>query len=189
MSDIKDVLLWKSTLSEDIKKLLSITIEPADFTKDQLVQAYVLLYPFIASEFVHRTDLIEWENTIKAEFDAKVEKLNAQIKAFNKSLITAIGLITIATPGASAMGSMQAVPDPALDTWSSKPDDFKFGESLITDTDSYSDITHRSINKPAEKYVAKISTPEVFNKTQKLVPFDAEANSFTTHDNKFANKA
>ena len=61
--------MWNVAAAADPRKITAFNRPPSEITRDQLRQLYVLLYPFIAADFVHRTDMSQWVTQMGSEFD------------------------------------------------------------------------------------------------------------------------
>lgn len=188
--------MWDESILVDLDKLNTFNRDQIDITKDQLRHLYVLLYPFIASEFVHRSDMHKYIATITKEFQDKVDILNEQHRALKKEmdLHTHIGNlggptspVTIA-PAQPVQGFTQL----ELELWKSQPEDdiFKLGEELIvSENDMIPSLQQRDPDKAAinvENTSEDIKTDNQISGGDILPPFDVdegnlvEPNTFST---------
>lgn len=178
--------MYNKDLLSDVKKLKAINITGKDLTKDQLIQAYILLYPFIASEFVHREDMILFISKLKLEFDTEVEKLNLKLDLLTKEAQNHIHAANGTAPSVSA----KTLTAPSLTLWKTEPNDFTFGESLITDSSSYTkNLNHRTPSAEPTQFTPKVSISTAFTQAIKFVPFDIGGDQLNTGDNSFVNQS
>jgi len=176
--------MWSQETAADVIKMMSINASPAEITKDQMIQLYAFLYPYISGEFVHRDTMMAWYNALAAEFTAKIQAMNVQLEA----LTSAVKSHTHASHGTPDASSLPSVTAPSLAPFSSIPEAFNQGDTKITEGSSYAiDIPHRN---PA--MTSTLSTPYSnfvvdFNKALKFTPFDVGGGSLITGDIEYVN--
>lgn len=176
--------MWDETIVSDLNKLNTFNRDQIDITKDQLRHLYILLYPFIAAEYVHRSDLHKYMATITKEFQDKIDILNQQHDKLKKEmdLHTHIGNlggptspVTIA-PAQPVQGFTQL----ELELWKSQPEDdiFKLGEELIVnENNAIPTLQQRDPDKPAKNVKNTSEAIKVENQIsggEVLAPFDVE---------------
>lgn len=187
-SSIEEIGAWNKQLASDVKKLESFNLTPVEVTKDQLIQLYLLLYPFIASEYVHRSDLVKWEEKIRQEFLTELQKINSSIESLKTFDITHVHSGVTTGPGSSAVAAGAPPVTQSAEAWKAKPEDYKQGEGLITGGSNYTQsMNHRDPKKDATGYSPKIKISDEFKKAEKYKPFDAGDGELNTGDDNFVN--
>lgn len=189
VSDPKLAIAYSAKIASDPKKLMSLNIKPSDTTKNQLPELYIMLYPFIAGEYVHREDFYNYTNAMKKEFDVLVKAFNAQVKALTTLIQTHIH------PSAVPVSpSVTQFSTPEFKTWTTDPLLFTFGEQLITPASNYStSIDHRNPLMKTTSYSPVKSITTEYLTSLKLVPFDMDfgeevgSSSYYTGDAEYAN--
>lgn len=179
--------MWNTKIAADAKKFQSINRLPVDITNDQMVQLYLLVYPFITTDFVHRSDLQKWAQVISQELSNEIEKLNNQINTLKLELDRHVHIGNLGAPTSPVQ---ELFTKPQLSMWKAKPEDqqFKYGESLITDTSKYSsNSTHRLPTADASNTSTKLKISVLFDKQLKFVPFDENVESRIAEPNVFSN--
>jgi hypothetical protein len=158
----------------DEEQLKSINREPIEITKDQIRILYTLLYPFIATEFVHRQDLKKWSDNI-------LKQLTDMIDAFNNEMNQLIQKLNTHTHTSSAPSTPTSPPlppsfnTPEMNPWTSKSEDsdFKHGESLITQTDfEILEMLHRLKDMTNSLLNTKFDIVEMIGEEPPLAIFD-----------------
>jgi hypothetical protein len=146
---------------------------PDEIARDQTLQLYLMLYPFIAADFAHREDLNSWASDVKNSFDSN-------LRLYNSSLSQAISLLrnhVHPTPSGPSSPSVElnAMQAPSLDGWRNLPSDkvYNFGENLITGDSSFTgEIKHRQPETGPRTYSPLVNIPEEYRKLDKYVPVD-----------------
>lgn len=180
--------MWNPDLVIDANKLGSLNRQPVEITEDQLIQLYIMLYPMIITEFVHKADFVAYINAMKAEFEAQIQSLNSQLAALTLNYNNHIH--TTPSGPAAPIPILSQASAPSLTGWTVSPVDpqFSLGEKLITFFSQYSSkIEHRLplTDLPNTGTSRKIS--ELFNKRFKYVPFDIEEMGESMAPDSFAN--
>lgn len=175
---------WSPKVAANLKQYTVINIKPGDLTKDQIVQLYCLLYPYISGEFVHRDTIMSWYNALVADFTAKIETLNAQLE----SLTATLQSHTHPETGGTTSAPTSTFTAPKLEIFNTPPENFKDGDNKIVDASSYTlSMPHRNPVVPSVLSTPKVDFVESFNSTLKLVPFDAEGSALITGDAEYVN--
>jgi len=169
MRSIKE--FGKPASFEEIKERKEINVSPLEIARDQTIQLYYWLYPYIASEFKHREDIQQWATQILKEFKQEVAKFNQQLNnlvaIFNSHIHP-----TSQGPTSPTTSQMTA---PQLNTWKAQPEDFYFGDDLITDSSKYtSAIKHRDPEEKPSSYKPSIDVVKELKKIKKFIPFDIQ---------------
>lgn len=180
--------MWNPTVLMDARKIKTFNRQPIDVTKDQTKYLYTLLYPFIASEFVHRTDMFNYITKLMEQFQAEIRSLNQQLSSLHSQVTshTHIGNLGSPTSPSNINPAQPGFPGytkPELKLWKTKPEDneFKFGESLILAArQSIPALQKRNPNKAADKVVNTKDAHKITSQLAKgdyLAPFDIEEDS------------
>jgi len=180
--------MWNPEAAANIKNVLSINRNPIDYTKDQMIQLYLMLFPFIAADFAHRDDIFKWASKQLKEYKEKVDDLNKQFKVHKTEYDTHKHIGNMGAPTTQPVKPMTKIEHK---TWNTLPEDsdFKYGEKLVTDNSQYSNnITHRKPNTDSTN-IKRIKTNPIassYSKQLKMVPFDIGGDKIKEED-KFAN--
>jgi len=184
--------MWNPEAAQNVKNALSINREPIDYTKDQMIQLYLMLYPFIAADFSHRDDLFNWAKKQLEQQTEKVDELNEKLATLKSELDSHAHIGNMGSPTSPA-SAVQPISQVSTEPWATQPEDqdFKYGESLVTDSSTYSsNITHR---KPQEDSVniSRNNTEPIavsYNEQLKMIPFDVGGDQIKEED-EFANQS
>jgi hypothetical protein len=166
---------WNGNISINPRKNESFHRSSMDVTEDQMKEVYRLLYPFIASEFVHRSDLAAYTMQIKKEFDLELKRVNAIIDQLLQIIQNHTHIS--APPGSPTSPIFVLLPSLEISSWSSLSEDpeFKHGENHILPKDKYLPALRRRDDKtpdnvtnadPANNIISQLSGTI-------LTPFDA----------------
>jgi hypothetical protein len=176
--------MWNASIASDYEKISSFNREPIQVTGDQIKHLYLLLYPLVASEFVHRSDLENWAETIMQQFQEKIEDLNKQLSQQKQDLDSHTHLGNMGSPTSPpTIAPAQPVSGftlPKLEMWNSKPEDdeFKFGESIIIRAiDATPSLQQRDVKSSAGQTKNTADEFKIENQIadgQYLHPFDVE---------------
>lgn len=130
---------WNKVVATDIRKFKAINRRPIDITKDQMRKLYMFLFPFIASEFVHRNDLETWAITVKSELLAEFTSfVTSLVSDFNKH--THFG--NLGSPTSNPIMPLVST----LNAWNTNPEAVpnKFSESVIVAGNEIDTVIARS---------------------------------------------
>ena len=168
---------WNKKVALTTIKRDALNRDPIDVTKDQIRQLYVILYPFIAADFLHRTDNEMFEEKIHQEMKDKINDFNNKIKQWVSTQLNMHQHIgnngaPVSPPSAvKAIGNM-----PELDLWETTPENGNFtnGEDHIVKANKMiksKNIKHRdkSNNK---KIKTKYLISNLLSGGNILIPFD-----------------
>lgn len=178
MRDLNSIGLWKTDIAANPNKSGAINMTGIEVAKDQLIQLYLMLFPFIVSEFAFRSDIQTWAKTILDEIDKK-------FKIFNTKHDTLVDQVQSHThqgvqPGPGTTGPAFAnFIKPSLSAWTSNPEDqqFKEGENLITSNSDFTTAINHRVPSKEPSSPGKIDVVEEYSKTVKFIPFDANNSS------------
>jgi len=138
-------------------------------TKDQILPLYLLLYPFLVSDFSHRSDIQNWAMDMKEEMKKVVEDLDSKL-----NMHTHVGNL-----GYPTSTTKESVPSIIFNTqiWRTQPEDDKyvFAEKLIVSSSPYSkNMVHRDplVDNENVKDKGREGIPVQFRKVVGSVPFD-----------------
>lgn len=188
--------MWSPEAASNIKKTLSLNMTGMDVAKDQLIQLYYMIYPFIASEFTHRDDIQRWATDINNDFSDKIDTLNSDIADMHTDLQSHVHIGNMGSPtSASVDTSLSPIiyTLPQVEIWTSLPEDdtYKHGESQVTTSSSYTkNILHRNPSSKAKNYnpAQEIEVTAIFDAAYKFVPFDQLGTELDTGDSNFINR-
>jgi len=181
--DMASIGGWSTMAAADIKLNSAINIKPSDLTKDQVIQLYCLMFPYISGEFVHRDTMMSWYNALVVDFTAKIQALNSQIET-----LTALLKNHSHPNNGSPSSDLTSISAPKLDIFNTVPENFKDGDSKIVESSAYSTaMPHRNPIVPSALSTPKVDFVSAFNSTLKLVPFDAEGSALITGDAEYVN--
>lgn len=168
------------------KSLSAINTTPSDITKDQILQVFLLMYPYISADFIHREDVEKWAAKMLSEFNQKIEDLNAKMDAMASDIKTHNHIHPQGPT--TALVTPMTFQTPKLEPWTSKPKDFTFGDNLITSRSGYTSIMdHRNPKQDPSDVSPKVSISTAYNKLIKMTPFDVYGDEIKTGDNGFVN--
>ena len=156
------------------KEMEAINLAGKAHTEDQLIELYLLLYPFIASDFSFREDIQSWAKKVKDEFSLKLKKFNT---ALELHIHPVEGLATLNSESLSS-----------LEQWDTEPEDFNSGDKAITSSSDYTDrAKHRDPNYTAKDINRANSTSvsDKYESLNKYRPFDINKESLNTGDEDF----
>ena len=188
--------LWSPDAASNIKKNLSLNMTGLEVAKDQFIQLYFMVYPYIASEFVHRDDLQRWATDINEDFQNKIDKLNDEISNLHQELQSHIHIGNMGSPTSSSMDSKLSpivYTKPVVEIWSFLPEDdkYKHGEKqVVTDSNYTKNLLHRNPDSKAENYTPaeNIEVTTIFGDAYKFIPFDEYGTDLDTNDTGFINQ-
>jgi len=189
--DITTIGSWAVRLAGDIKKLQTFNLSPVEVTKDQLIQLYILLYPFIASEYVHKDDLELWAKDIKDEIKKEFEKTNKSIESIDSALKSHSHTVQV-LPNTHKGGTDSTIASTTIesaDTFSTQPKAHNTGEQdYVAETSNYTkSMKHRNPRKTAKEFSPVLSVSEEFSNASKYRPFDVDESTVDTGDNEYVN--
>lgn len=176
-------MLTEETLTELQSKMINIL--PSDITKDQIVQLYLLMYPFIASEFVHRMDLKKYIDNALDEFNKNISDFNSRLDSMANTINTHTH--TSYSPNTLTSTPPASVSSPSLDSWSTRPEDggYHSGEDAIVETSNYTNIMkHRdpSFDAGLSNTSKSVDVVDIYSSNNNFVPFDMSGDKLITDD-------
>jgi len=154
--------MWNKTITPESKQFKSINRSPVELTEDQLIQLYMLLYPFIASEFSHRQDIKKWADDFMKKYNDDQSKQSSDILGHTHSN---------GNNGSPTGAPLQSISTPDLSIYP-EDSDYKKGEALIAKTSKFSKLLlHRH---PAQDsgVDGKLKVPDEYKRQDILIPFD-----------------
>ncbi len=174
MRDLNSIGLWKTNIAANPNKSGAINMTGIEVAKDQLIQLYLMLFPFIVSEFAFKSDVQTWAKTILDEIDKKFQAFNTKHDLLVDQIQSHTHSGVQTGPGTSAVPVANFV-KPSLTAWTSNPEDqqFKEGENLITSSSDFTTaINHRNPSKEPSS-PGKIDVAKEYSTAVKFTPFDA----------------
>jgi len=187
MRDVKSIGIWNPSIATDPTKFGQINITATEIAKDQLIQLYIMLYPFIATEFAHRSDLQNWASTMRDQFRSNIDETNIKLDLLTQEAKNHFHTGQGAVPSATA----KALKTPSISLWKALPEDkdFREGEQFIVDNSSYTKaITHRNPSVDAKHSKTKLFISKLFAVILKFTPYDVNKNNINTGDDDFVNR-
>ena len=187
--NITDYGMWlHKVITDDFVNMTGLEI-----AKDQLIQLYFMLYPFIAAEFVHREDMLNWATKMHDEHKKAIDELNNKIDTLVSEMQKHIHVGNMGSPtGPSIDSSMSPIQytQPKHTAWKTMPEDkdYKYGEKQVTEDSSYTNgIKHKNPEEDSKNYTPEIDNIKEFNDASKFIPVDID-DTIDTGDNEFINQ-
>lgn len=174
--------MWNAGIVGNVRKFDAFNRQPIEVTKDQLGHLYLLLYPMMASEFVHRTDMYKYIEMIMQQQQQRYDELNKKfIKLKNQlDMHTHIGNMGLPTsnPRIAPAQPVEGFQELQIELWTAKPEDsdFKSGEGhIVKATDTVPALQQRN-KLPAEKVLNTADEYKIEEQVKiiHLPPFDIE---------------
>jgi len=184
---------WNLDIALDPEKAAAINREPIDITKDQVRQLYQILYPFIAADFVHRTDNAELHTKILEEVTEKINNYNTGISTWITSFLnthTHIGNMGAPTSPPTAIKKIE---DPEkMEPYEAQPEDGNYskGEGHIISAQSLDglNINHRDTDENVNINTSHNIAEQLIGGLSIILPFDSEEDQSSIVSNEdFAN--
>lgn len=177
---------WNPELAADIQKVRTFNLTANELTKDQLIQLYLILYPYIAAEFSHRDDLQAWADAFFAKLNATFEKFNGQIEAMATSIKTHEHPVAGTAAGPST--TLPSMTTPSIGGEFPVTTGFSAGQKNIVESSRYSRvIKHRNPDAPILSPVVPPAPviSEDYSLTALYKPFDVDGDDLDTGDSSF----
>lgn len=188
--NIVDYGLWANKVfTEDFVNMTGIEV-----ARDQFIQLYMMMYPFISAEFAHREDVSNWAIKQLEEQTTEIDRLRKEIEQLKEEIQRHVHMGNMGSPtGPSIETTMQPItytlPDPQQ--WKTLPEDadYKFGEEQVTEDSTYTKgLKHKHPTEGSKNYSPEIDIVGEFNEANKFVPIDVEPNNIDTGDSNFINQ-
>jgi len=181
---------WNKKVALTTIKRDALNRDPLDVTKDQIRQLYVILYPFIAADFVHRSANELFEEKVLDEMKKAASEFNKSLKQWVSTQLNThqhIGNSGAPVSPPSAIKPIGNTPD--LDVWESLPENGKFtdGEDHIVKANKM--VPSKNINHRDKKTNRKVHTIYNIDKLLSggniLTPFDVNPKSVLDDNDNF----